>query len=65
MRETMVFLVSLDTSKGPVHGFCGMWGVLAAAFFDWGKAGRQGQRMVHFVQFLRLKYNLKHSLIGG
>jgi len=25
--------------KGPVHGFCGIWGVLAAAFFDWGKAG--------------------------
>ena len=36
----MVFLVSLDT-QGPVHGFCGMWGVLAAALFDWGKAGRQ------------------------
>ena len=30
----------LDT-QGPVHGFCGMWGVLAAALFDWGKAGRQ------------------------
>merc|ERR1719221_530694 len=21
----------------PVHGFCGVWGVLAAALFDWGK----------------------------
>jgi Amt family ammonium transporter len=21
----------------PVHGFCGIWGVLAAALFDWGK----------------------------
>merc|ERR1712151_204835 len=21
----------------PVHGFCGMWGVMAAALFDWGK----------------------------
>jgi len=21
----------------PVHGFCGIWGVMAAAFFDWGK----------------------------
>ena len=20
----------------PVHGFCGIWGVLAAALFDWG-----------------------------
>ena len=21
----------------PVHGFCGIWGVLAAGLFDWGK----------------------------
>ena len=22
----------------PVHGFCGIWGALATALFDWGKA---------------------------
>lgn len=21
----------------PVHGFCGIWGVLACGLFDWGK----------------------------
>ena len=21
----------------PVHGFCGIWGLLATALFDWGK----------------------------
>ena len=38
----------------PVHGFCGIWGVLAAGFLDWGKGidqyhGWSGQAMTGFV----------------
>ena len=31
------FKIDDPVDAAPVHGFCGMWGVLAAALFDWGK----------------------------
>ena len=31
------FKIDDPVDASPVHGFCGIWGVLAAALFDWGK----------------------------
>jgi len=37
--STLLVKLKIDdpVDASPVHGFCGIWGVLAASFFDWGK----------------------------
>ena len=38
----------------PVHGFCGIWGVLACGFFDWGKGVVTWYQIYSFFSFLNV-----------